>query len=47
MSVIDLPLGGLFGVDDEWGAGWGRSIEQLAEVVRDACEEQLRAGSAA
>ena len=46
-SVIDLPLGGLFGVDDEWGAGWGRSIEELAEVVREACKEQLRAGSAA
>jgi hypothetical protein len=46
-SVIDLPLGGLFGVDDEWGAGWGRSIEELAEVVREACKEQLRAGSTA
>jgi hypothetical protein len=46
-SVMDLPLGGLYGVDDEWGAGWGRSDEELTQVVREACEEQLRAGSAA
>lgn len=42
VSVIDLPLGGLFGVDD-----WGRTTEEMAEVVRDASAEQLRAGSAA
>jgi len=46
-SVMDLPLGRLYGVDDEWGAGWGRSHEELTQVVREACEEQLRAGSAA
>jgi hypothetical protein len=46
VSVMDLPLGGLFGVDDEWGAGWGRSTVELAEVVGDACEEQLRSRSA-
>lgn len=46
-SLIDLPLGSLYGVDDEWGAGWGRSIVELTEVVREACEEQLRTGSAA
>lgn len=46
-SVMDLPLGGLFGVDDEWGAGWGRSIEELARVVREVCEEQLRSSPAA
>ena len=45
-SVMDLPLGGLFGVDDEWGAGWGRSKEELALVVREACEEQFCSGSA-
>jgi hypothetical protein len=44
--VMGLPLGGLFGVDDEWGAGWGRSNDELAQVVREACEEQLRSGSA-
>jgi hypothetical protein len=40
-GVMDLPLGGLFGVDDEWGAGWGRSIDELAAIVREACEGQL------
>ena len=45
-GVMDLPLGGLFGVDDEWGAGWGRPKEELAQVVREACEEQLCNGSA-
>jgi|ERR1700722_801410 len=44
-SVMDLPLGGLFGVGDERGAGWGRSKEDLAQVVREACEEQLCNGS--
>ena len=43
-SVLDLPLGGLFGVDDEWGAGWGRSKEELLQVVREACEEQISTG---
>jgi hypothetical protein len=46
VSVMDLPLGGLFGVDDEWDAGWGRSNEELAQVVREACEEQLCSNSA-
>lgn len=46
VSVMDLPLGSLFGVDDEWGAGWGRSKKELAKVVREVCEEQLRTGSA-
>ena len=46
-EVTDLPLGGLYLVADEWGAGWGRSNEELAQVVREACEEQLRTGSAA
>jgi hypothetical protein len=46
LSVIDLPLGGLFDVDDESGAGWGRSDEELAQLVLGACEEQLRNGFA-
>ena len=41
-SVLALPLGRLFGIADEWGAGWGRTNEQLAAVIREACEEQLR-----
>jgi hypothetical protein len=44
-AVMSLPLGRLYGVADEWGAGWGRTNEQLAKAVRDACEEQLRDGS--
>jgi hypothetical protein len=42
-SVISLPLGQLFAFDDEWGAGWGRTDEQLRAVVRQACAEQLDA----
>ena len=45
-SITDLPLGRLFGLDDEWGAGWGRTEQQLRTHVRRACEEQLRAARA-
>lgn len=41
-SVMDLPLGRLYCVTDEWDEGWGRPLEQLSALVRDACEEQLR-----
>jgi hypothetical protein len=41
-SVLALPLGRLVHIADEWGAGWGRTNEQLAAVIREACEEQLR-----
>jgi hypothetical protein len=41
-TVTDLPLGSLFGLDDEWGAGWGRSDAELAARVREACAEQLQ-----
>jgi hypothetical protein len=37
-----LPLGRLFVLDDEWGAGWGRTDDQLRAVVRQACAEQLK-----
>lgn len=43
-EVIDLPLGYLYGIADEWGAGWGRTDRELAVIVREACEEQLRKG---
>ena len=46
-SVIALPLGRLYYIADEWGAGWGRTDEVLAGVVREASEEQLRSDSAA
>jgi hypothetical protein len=41
-KVTGLPLGSLFGLDDEWGAGWGRSEAELAARVREACAEQLQ-----
>jgi hypothetical protein len=46
-EVIDLPLGRLYYIADEWGAGWGRTDQELAAIVREACEEQLRNGSVA
>jgi hypothetical protein len=46
-SVMDLPLGSLYCIADEWGEGWGRPVEQLAALVREACEEQLRNGTVA
>jgi hypothetical protein len=46
-SVLASPLGRLHCITDEWGAGWGRSVEELTALVREACEEQLRYGSLA
>jgi hypothetical protein len=40
-DVTDPPIGRLFGMDDEWGAGWGRPDAELDEVVRGACREQV------
>jgi hypothetical protein len=45
-SIIALPLGRLYYIADEWDAGWGRTNEELARIVRDACEDQLRDGRA-
>jgi hypothetical protein len=42
-SITSLPLGQLFALDDEWGAGWGRTTEQLRAAVRQACAQQLEA----
>jgi hypothetical protein len=42
-----LPLVAVYTLDDEWGQGWGRSVEQLTGVVREACEEQLSKGTPA
>jgi hypothetical protein len=41
IEVMDLPLGELFGIYDEWDAGWGRTKESLADAIRKACEEQV------
>jgi hypothetical protein len=40
-SVLGLPLGKLFGLDDEWGAGWGRTEQELKAQIREACTAQL------
>jgi hypothetical protein len=45
-SVIALPLGQLYGLDDEWGAGWGRSEGELRVVTRQACLDQVRLAAA-
>lgn len=42
-DVTQLPLGWLFGLDDEWSAGWGRTDDELREEVRAACRDQLAA----
>jgi hypothetical protein len=40
-SVLGLPLGQIFGLDDEWGAGWGRTEQELRAEIRKACAAQL------
>lgn len=45
-DIIALPLGRLYHIADEWNAGWGRSNEELARIVADASEDQLRHASA-
>jgi hypothetical protein len=44
-SVMSLPLGKISGLDDEWGAGWGRTEPELKAEVRAACAAQLAASS--
>jgi hypothetical protein len=46
-DVIGLPLGILYCIADEWGEGWGRSVEQLTALVREACTKQLSNGTVA
>ncbi len=40
-SVLGLPLGQIFGLADEWGAGWGRTEQELRAEIRTACAAQL------
>jgi hypothetical protein len=42
-SVIALPLGRIFGLEDEWDAGWGRTADQLVHEIQNACRAQLAA----
>jgi hypothetical protein len=45
-EVLDMPLGHLYGLDDEWDGGWGRTAAELVVEVEARCSEQLRmAGS--
>jgi hypothetical protein len=46
-SVIELPLGQIFDLSDEWGAGWGRTEQQLKLEIQNACRTQLAASEAA
>jgi hypothetical protein len=41
-SVVALPLSQIYGLDDEWGAGWGRTVDELRTVARQVCVDQLR-----
>jgi hypothetical protein len=40
-AVTSLPLGRVFSLDDEWGAGWGRTEQELGAEIRRACAAQL------
>ena len=41
VELYDLPLGGLFGLEDEWDSGWGRGSKVLQSEVQRACAAQL------
>lgn len=40
-EFFDEPLANVYGLDDELSGRWGRSKEELAVAVRDACARQL------
>ena len=42
-SVMELPLGRLYSLDDEWDSGWGRTTDDIRRLVADACAAQLAA----
>ncbi len=44
VEMYDYPLGGVFGLDDEWDSGWGRSDGVIRAEVREACAAQLARG---
>jgi len=41
-AVWEQPLARIYGLDDEWGEGWGRPIPELRRAVHEACARQLR-----
>jgi hypothetical protein len=40
-DLLSPPLGAVYGLDDEWEGGWGRTPEALAIAIRAACAAQL------
>ncbi len=45
-EMVELPLGQLCDLDDEYSGGWGRTDEDLAEIVRAVCVAQLQISAA-
>lgn len=43
-EVLNMPLGHLYGLDDEWEGGWGRTPAELKAEVEARCSEQLLVG---
>jgi hypothetical protein len=43
-GVRALPLGRLSDITERWGDDWDQAGDQLAQVARDACKEQLHNG---
>lgn len=41
-GLLELPMGQLAYVADEWAGDWGRVDARLRDVVRQACHDQLR-----
>jgi hypothetical protein len=40
--AFEQPLGALWEVHDDLTEPWGRTADELVDVVRQACVEQLR-----
>lgn len=45
-DVLDLPLGRLYGIEDEWEGGWGRTVEELSAEIHAKCVDQLLGANA-
>jgi hypothetical protein len=41
-EAFEPPLGDLWGIDDELGAPWSRTDDELAGIVRQTCIEQVQ-----
>jgi hypothetical protein len=40
-ALYELPLAGIYGLDDEWVGGWGRTEDALRLDVQQACQQQI------